>query len=65
MHKQERGDWRFPPDEAELLRNFERYRRLVDHWTRKFGLEQPGCPHTDHANEYMVKPAFRYEVHGT
>ena len=65
MHKRERRDRSFPPDEAALLRDFERYRRLVDDWTRKFGLEQPGCPRPDHDKEYIFEPAFHYEVHGT
>ncbi len=65
MPKRESTAWPFPPDEADLLRHFVRYRRLVDDWTRKFGLEQSGRPDSGREIDYVLEAAFRYEIHST
>lgn len=54
------------PSEAEILRDFERYRRMIVEWAGEFGLEplNPSAPASADI-DYVIQPVFHYEIHGT
>ena len=54
------------PSEAECLRDFDRYGRMIDDWAKRFSIQpvdsaEPVLPNVD----YALEPVFHHEIHST